>query len=256
MKQLLFALAMGLLLLSSQAFATTYYFSDTDEWVDWPGYTSNNTGNDENGTPKIDSMNVTLDDNGYLTTVDIVLSGSTQWQNYNSLFINSYSDSDPTQWDEWDYFVHDGGTTNDQYTDTILSDGTTALTGIPGDGVYTVDPDYLYTMTNSDPAVRTNTPNGIDNSYLTGIDQDGDGITDQGVGWTADATGLVYSYDFTGIQNIDLSDGFFIAFAPFCANDVIGGGIDLSPVPEPTTMALLGLGLIAMAGVRRKTYNE
>lgn len=230
-------LATGMLLLSGQAFADTIYSFD-DTWVDWPGYTSNQSGKDEYGTPKIDSMNVTLDDSGLLKSVDIVLSGKKKWQNYNSLFINSYTDSDPTQWDEWDFFVHDGGDKNDEHT----------IGNVPGDGVYSVDAGYKYTMTDNDNSVRTNTPNGIDNDYLTGIGQ--------GSGWNSSSNGWVYSYDFTGIQNIDLSDGFFIAFAPFCANDVMGGGIDLSPVPEPTTMALLGLGLVALAGVSRKRYTE
>ena len=72
------------------------------------GYKSNHSKKDEHGTPQIDNMLVTLDDAGILQNVDIELHESTEWLDVNSLFINSYGlNSNNSQWDDWDYFVHD-----------------------------------------------------------------------------------------------------------------------------------------------------
>ncbi len=200
---------------------TTYTYPDT--WVNWPGYTSGL--GDENGTPKIESMDIIVGDSGILQTVDIYLHDSTSRQAYDSLFINSVNtNTTNNQWDDWDYFVHDGGCSNIAYTE-----GTVA-----SDGFYTVKNGYEYTTVKDKN--RIGNPNGIDANFLTMVN----------TSFGATQSGYIITYDLAGF-GINVSDGFFVAYAPWCDNDVIGGGT--MPVPEPATMFLFGTGLIGLAGI-------
>ncbi len=47
---------------------------------------------------------------------------------------------------------------------------------------------------------------------------------------------------------------FFVAYAPWCDNDIIGGGT--APVPEPATMLLFGTGLAGLATIGRKKMKR
>ena len=221
------ALSASLGLLVGQAQATTYSFADN--WVNWPGYTSGL--GDTNGTPKLDHMDVTVGSDGFLDQVDIVLLGSTTRQLYDSLFINTYNlTTTNSAWDDWDYFVHDGGSANTTHTA-----GTVA-----SDGLYRVQQDYDYTYVKD--YNRVGNPNGIDANSLAIVDSS---LANFG----ASQSGYVITYDFSGLT-LDVSNGFFMAYAPWCDNDVMGGGTE--PVPEPATMLLFGTGLVGLASLRRR----
>lgn len=236
MKKLYFVASFaGIVLYASNAAAIVYTFNDT--WVNWPGYTS--SLGDENGTPKIDHMNVTVED-GYMQSVDIVLHDSPHRMDFDSLFINTNWDSNSAgSWEEWDYFVHDGGTDYTVNTSGQVAD----------DGFYSVIDNYDYTFVIN--ANRIDNPNGIDRGSLTMVD----GSFGAAHNWDS----YVINYDFSamnGNQGLAVTDGFFVAYAPWCDNDIIGGGSAVSTVPAPGNMLMYGTGLLGMVGMLRMRRKE
>jgi len=206
-----------------------FHYSDT--WIDWPGYTSQLPNTDENGTPKIASLDVTLD-GSMLTNVTINLNYDKR-QLFDSLFISSDG-----AWDSWDYFVISGADSTDRSSTT---NGT-----IASDGLWDVATDYTYTITSDSNSIRQNNPNGIDQDSLS--------LLNGNFAPTYDSASKTVTYDFSGLGIRVNPDSFFVAYAPWCANDVIGGGT--APVPEPATMLLFGTGLVGLVSLGRKKMRH
>lgn len=219
-------------------FATTAQadtFNIQDEWIDWNNSSAYDSGidSDENGTPKVKSIDVTYTGT-LLTEIVVNFDSDTRGDNWqwDSLFINTSYDG--SNWDAWDFWVEDTAEDN--------SDGGT---------MYSINASYAYSLTDNNDypgwIVREGNPNGIkddafdEKSFQPEFD-DFDGL------------GSSLTYDFSGLTGggLELSGGFFVAYAPWCANDVIGGGRTLDPVPEPTTMLLFGAGMAGLAGVARR----
>jgi hypothetical protein len=131
---------------------------------------------------------------------------------WDSLFINTGGDGLP--YEAWDFYVNDTELDNSGAT------------------LYKVAAQYTYLITTY--PYRPDHPVG----FTTGISQDQSGIL---IGVEGTATTLTYSF----MPGIVMSNDFVIGYTPYCANDVI-------LTPEPSILILFGLGLIGLAGVRRR----
>jgi hypothetical protein len=88
--------------------------------------------------------------------------------------------------------------------------------------------------------LRENNPDGIDADYLENRQDFSSNIT-----W--DPNNGVLTYDLASF-GISAENGLFVAYAPYCANDVIGGQVSAVPIPASAYLFITGfLGLIGYA---------
>lgn len=210
----------SLILLSfSLGFAGTVY------WTDWTSLTTASPG--VIGTLDTDSGPVAVNFSGSYAFAQV--SGGVNYWNLNAPYLSSVVDNAPPASDI--IALSTGGTVTISFSESVL-DPLLALVSWNGNVVdFNVPIDILSFGTG---AYGTGTPV---------LNTDGDGFT--GIGEVHGVIRLPGTYDsITFSHTSETWHGFTVG--------VPGAGAPPQTVPEPGTILLLGLGVLAMAGVRRK----
>lgn len=212
MKRLVQISAVFFSILCIMGIASAEVYNFGDIYYEWPGHATSYSGTDLVGV-RPDISGGTVETYGNGNLKSIVLYTTPGWMSYR-LFINL--DRQNGSYENWDFYAQ-----GNEYQYSF----------------YEIVKGYTYTL--ADASGREGHPNGIATEGLS--------LSNLLISLTYSNGMLVYEFADSDLLKLGELGQFVIGFTADCANDVF-----LTPVPEPATMLLLGLGLVGVAAIRRR----
>jgi len=212
MKRLIQISAVIFSMLFITGIASAETYNFGDNYNEWPGHVTAYSDTDVVGVRPLVS-GATIDTFGNGNLKSITMYTTPSWMSYR-LFINL--DRQNGSYENWGFYSE--GSVLD-YSFYAITNG--------------------YTYTTADASGREGHPNGIVTEGLQ--------VSNLLISMTYSDGKLVYEFTDSNLLKLGELGQFVIGFTADCANDVF-----LTPVPEPATMLLLGLGLVGAAAIRRR----
>lgn len=117
---------------------------------------------------------------------------------------------------------------------------------------------YAVSAWNNDIAFPVSSPFAMDGGSLLVAANGGNYAEGSGANNLANQLSYynIFSFDLSHIDGLQQTFGLDVHWTMSCGNDAIDGGTQLTRVPEPSGLLLLGLGLLGLVACRRRVLSK